>query len=171
MYFIEHLCDLSQRENHPEYVRMMQRDILRVIDAVAPPDGSGAANVRVVRKVLLALQQKSVLLPETVAELEAVLQNRDITSEIIAEGEEGANGGGGLSGGTRGVRLDKRQIKERVEEDRERHKRLRENIWAVSGEGDAEMEKLWEEGSDVGDDDYLAAREDLEERKRTIAFG
>lgn len=51
MYFIEHLCDLSMRENHPDYVRMMQRDILRVIDAVAPSDGSGAANVKVVRRV------------------------------------------------------------------------------------------------------------------------
>lgn len=51
MYFIEHLCDMAQRENHIEFVRMMQRDILRVVDAVAPTDGSGAANVRVVRKV------------------------------------------------------------------------------------------------------------------------
>ena len=30
---------------------MMQRDILRVVDAVAPSDGSGAANVKVVRRV------------------------------------------------------------------------------------------------------------------------
>ena len=50
MYFIEHLCDMAQRENHIEFVRMMQRDILRVVDAVAPSDGSGAANVKVVRK-------------------------------------------------------------------------------------------------------------------------
>lgn len=52
MYFIEHLCDMAAREGHQDYVRMMQRDILRVVDAVAPEDGSGAANVKVVRKVL-----------------------------------------------------------------------------------------------------------------------
>lgn len=51
MYFIEHLCDLAQREGHVEFVRMMERDIVRVIDAVAPSDGSGAANVKVVRRV------------------------------------------------------------------------------------------------------------------------
>ena len=51
MYFIEHLCDIAQRENHLEFVTMMQRDILRIIDAVAPSDGSGAANVKVVKKV------------------------------------------------------------------------------------------------------------------------
>ena len=51
MYFIEHLCDMAQRENHPNYVRMVQQDILTVVDAVAPSDGTGAANVKVVRRV------------------------------------------------------------------------------------------------------------------------
>ena len=51
MYFIEHLCDMAQRENHINFVRMMQKDILMVVDAVAPSDGSGAANVKVVRRV------------------------------------------------------------------------------------------------------------------------
>ena len=51
MYFIEHLCDIAQKENHLDFVTMMQRDIMRIIDAVAPSDGSGAANVKVVKKV------------------------------------------------------------------------------------------------------------------------
>lgn len=51
MYFIEHFLDLASRDGHPDYIRMMQRDIIRVVDAVAPDDGSGAANVKVVRKV------------------------------------------------------------------------------------------------------------------------
>lgn len=50
MYFIEHFLDLA-KDGHADYIRMMQRDIIRVVDAVAPDDGSGAANVRVVRKV------------------------------------------------------------------------------------------------------------------------
>lgn len=57
-------------------------------------------------------------------------------------------------------RLDKRQIEQRIEEDRERHKRERENIWAVPATDDAEMEKLWDETSDFGeDDDRLLAEE------------
>ena len=51
MYFIEHFLDLANKEGYGEYVRMIQRDIIRVVDAVAPDDGSGAANVKVVRKV------------------------------------------------------------------------------------------------------------------------
>lgn len=51
MYFIEHFLDSAQRDEHHDYIRMMQRDIIRVVDAVCPDDESGAANVRVVRKV------------------------------------------------------------------------------------------------------------------------
>lgn len=51
MYFIEHFLDMAHKEGYGEYVRMIQRDIIRVVDSVAPDDGSGAANVKVVRKV------------------------------------------------------------------------------------------------------------------------
>ena len=51
MYFIEHFLEMATKERHNDYARMMQRDIIRVVDAVCPEDGSGAANVKVVRKV------------------------------------------------------------------------------------------------------------------------
>lgn len=62
MYFIEHFMDMAQRDGHADYIRMMQRDIIRVVDAVAPDDGSGAANVKVVRKVRLFFLLLSVFL-------------------------------------------------------------------------------------------------------------
>jgi CTD kinase subunit gamma len=172
MYFIEHLCDLSLRENHLEYVRMMQRDILRVIDAVAPPDGSGAANVKVVRRVLAGLQAKEVLMPETVLELEALLKERDIAPSHPFISGLGAETNGAKRTAGRG--LDKVQIQQRIEEDRERHKRLRESIWAVpaaGGDEDVESEKLWEEGSDIGEDDSILGKEDRGERRQGIVFG
>lgn len=70
--------------------------------------------------------------------------------------------------GPAGMRLDKRQIEQRIEEDRERHKRLRESIWAVSGEDDMEFERLWDEVSEIGEDDYLAAEEDAMERRLAV---
>jgi CTD kinase subunit gamma len=51
MYFIEHFLEMASKDGHKGYVHMMRRDIIRVVDAVAPDDGSGAANVKVVRKV------------------------------------------------------------------------------------------------------------------------
>lgn len=51
MYFLEQLCDVAVREHANQYVHMIRRDILRIINAVAPIDGSGAANVKVARHV------------------------------------------------------------------------------------------------------------------------
>lgn len=52
MYFIEHFVETASKDRDTDtYVRMMQRDIIRVVDAVCPEDGSGAANVKVVRTV------------------------------------------------------------------------------------------------------------------------
>ncbi|KAH6668910.1 CTD kinase subunit gamma CTK3-domain-containing protein [Halenospora varia] len=178
MYFIEHLCDMAARENHHDYVRMMQRDILRVVDAVAPEDGSGAANVKVVRKVLQGLQSKSFLLAQTVSEIEECLKERDtlpdaiglsspITGDVEMTGTGGARDTPKKPNGASYPRLDKKQIEQRIEEDRERHKRLRENIWAVqqgAGGGDAEFEKLWEETSELGEDDFILYHEEAEER-------
>lgn len=62
-------------------------------------------------------------------------------------------------------KLDKKQIEQRIEEDRERHKRQRENIWAVPPGEDAEMEKLWEETSDLGEDDHRMGEEEWAEWK------
>lgn len=181
MYFIEHLCTTAQRESHPDYIRMLQRDILRIIDAVAPADGSGAANVKVVRRVLASLQKNAVLLPQTVVELEECLRERDVAVALGSEDDTAMNGSAGGGAGSRmetptgrngtvAGRLDKRQIEQRIEEDRERHKRLRESIWAVSGEDDVEFEKMWEEGSDIGDDDFFAAEEEAAERRMAVEF-
>jgi CTD kinase subunit gamma len=169
MFFIECLCEYAVKDNNGGdasamgYVRMLQRDILAVVECVVGEEG---ANVRVVRKVLGTLQGLSILMPETVSELDAVLKSREVAHPFTATDASPAQAG--RSGGQR---MDKRQIEQRIEEDRERHKRLRESIWAVPGEGYEELEKLWEEASDIGEDDNVVAREDAEERRKVIAFG
>lgn len=185
MYFLEHFCDLAARE-HPEYVRMIVRDILSIIDAVTPEDGSGAANVKVVSKVLAALAQKSILPPATVSEIEACLKDRDtlpshaVLSPIDGNAAAGKKGtpvsaaspqqrGSMAVRQSREARPDKRQIEQRIEEDRERHKRARESIWAMVADGDQEFERLWDEASEVAEDDYLAAEEDRTERDEVAA--
>ncbi|RGP72217.1 ctd kinase subunit gamma [Fusarium longipes] len=160
MYFIEHFLDMAQRDGHPDYIRMMQRDIIRVVDAVAPDDGSGAANVRVVRKVLQGLQGKGYLDSQAVIQIEDVIKERETNAADFAS----PNGDVEMSdippqtitkSGRRGPsnQLDKRQIEQRIEEDRERHKRERESIWAIPKTENAEMDRLWEETSDFGEDD------------------
>jgi CTD kinase subunit gamma len=171
MFFIECLCEYAVKDNNAGdgsamgYVRMLQRDILRVVECVVGEEG---ANVRIVRKVLGTLQNLSILMPETVSELDTVLKSREVAHPFTATEDE-SPASNSRAGGAQ--RMDKRQIEQRIEEDRERHKRLRESIWAVPGDGYEELEKLWEEASDVGEDDYVVAREDAEERRKVIAFG
>ncbi|KAI1487478.1 CTD kinase subunit gamma CTK3-domain-containing protein [Biscogniauxia mediterranea] len=194
MYFIEHLLEMASKEHHNEYVRMMQRDIIRVVDAVCPEDGSGAANVKVVRKVILGLKNKYILLDQTVVEIEGCLKERDTsavdlglsspangddagaagaamdlhvtsrprngaTSGVAATGNSGGAGGGG-SAVVVPNRLDKRQIEQRIEEDRERHKRMRENMWLVPQDLDAEARQFLDNTSDVGEDDHRLGEEE-----------
>ncbi|KAF9893739.1 hypothetical protein FE257_009909 [Aspergillus nanangensis] len=173
MYFIEHFCEMATKEDHAPYVRMIQRDILRIVDAVTPPDGSGAANVKHVRRVLSGLQNKAILSAETVAEINAGLKEREAHSEHLdLEADEGQDNKtkakSATPRGTRGsgMRVDKRQIEQRIEEDRERNKRLRESMWTVSGDDVDEHGKFWDEASDIGEDDFLAANEELMERRQ-----
>jgi CTD kinase subunit gamma len=68
------------------------------------------------------------------------------------------------------MRMDKRVIEQRIEEDRERNKRLRESVWAVGKDDQEELDKMWDEASEVGDDDYLMALEEADERRQGALF-
>ncbi|KAK8036694.1 CTD kinase subunit gamma [Apiospora rasikravindrae] len=190
MYFIEHFLEIASKERHAEsYVRMMQRDIIRVVDAVCPEDGSGAANVKVVRTVLQGLNGKGFLLDQTLTELEECLKDRDasqaeaglsspvngdvvMSTALPANGNAAANAtattaAGHSSGDARTTngtghttRLDKRQIEQRIEEDRERHKRRRENLWVVPRSQADERAKVMDDASEVDDDDFKFEREE-----------
>ena len=141
MSFIEHFCEMATKEDHLPYVRMIQRDILRVVDAVVPPDGTGAANVKHVRRVLQNLQTKEILSTETVTEIDAALKDReshpshlDLEHEDVAEGST-ARSKTGTPRSSKPQRVDTRQIEQRIEEDRERNKRLRESMCTSSTAG------------------------------------
>jgi CTD kinase subunit gamma len=166
MYFLPALCDIAKAQNELGYVRMMERDIMRIIDFVAPDDGSGAANVKVVRKVLQQLQNKGFLQKQTVVELEEWIAGRD---NVVATSPGGGHhstaapdtGMGGMGGSvTRStphstvrdpaynpsVRLDKRQI------------------------DDAELDKVQGEASDIDEDDLTIAREESDDRKKCFDY-
>lgn len=59
MFFIEHLCELGQREGHQVYIDNIERDMSKIINFVAPGTKAGAMNIQVVRKVLPPLLHES----------------------------------------------------------------------------------------------------------------
>ncbi|KAI1282269.1 CTD kinase subunit gamma CTK3-domain-containing protein [Xylaria sp. FL0933] len=184
MYFIEHLLEMASKERHNDYVRMMQRDIIRVVDAVCPENGSGAANVKVVRKVLQGLQNKFILLEQTVVEIEGCLKERDtsandfsLSSPLNGNEQSGApasttdlNLGGSQATQRNGASMKptRRQIEQRIEEDRERHKRMRESMWVVPSDPIEQARKLFAETSDLGVDDRILGEEEIAEFRSLI---
>lgn len=67
-------------------------------------------------------------------------------------------------------KMDKRAIEQRIEEDRERNKRLRESVWAVTGDDDQELDKMWEEGAAMGEDENVIADEEADERLQFVRY-
>ncbi|KAI1115057.1 CTD kinase subunit gamma CTK3-domain-containing protein [Nemania sp. NC0429] len=183
MYFIEHLLEMASKERHNDYVRMMQRDIIRVVDAVCPENGSGAANVKVVRKVLQGLQGKLILLEQTVIEIEGCLKERDTSAHDFSlssplndkeqPGRPSASASAtdpDVAGGPQqqpsqrngaNIKPTKRQIEQRIEEDRERHKRMRESMWVVPPNPIDQARKFFAETSDLGEDDHILGHEEI----------
>ena len=190
MYFLEHHCDVNGKEGgHPEYVSMVRRDIGRIVEAVAPLQQGSGANVKVVRRVVAGLGEKGVLSEDLVGEIERGLREKEerLGRELDEQGRDGnereaeRDGKEGemveqlesnkVTPKTRDDRkangaskVDKRAIEQRIEEDRERNKRLRESMWAVNGDDEQELDKMWEEGSDLNEDDYVIGEEEIEER-------
>lgn len=126
------------------------------------------------------MQSKNYLTAEKMAEINDCLKDRETVASHPALPEEQEQSQSEVPStvrpspsapaqkpqSTSTLRHDKRQIEQRIEEDRERHKRLRESMWAVNPEGNAEFERLWDDASDIGEDDLQAAEEDAMERKR-----
>ncbi|KAH8653672.1 CTD kinase subunit gamma CTK3-domain-containing protein [Xylariales sp. PMI_506] len=215
MYFIVPFLEMAEQERNQDYIRRMQRDILRVVDAVCPEDGSGVANIKVVRKVLQGLNEKGFLLDQTVVEIEECLKDRAAVShadlgmsspvageggadskgsaEAVPSSSSGAKGdastGAGASAGSGQhqnqqqqqhhhqsqqqktsrpgqvlpPKVEKRQMEQRIEEDRERHKKRRESMWVVPKDEEEKRMKLWDDVSDLGEDDFRLGQEESEE--------
>jgi len=129
--------------------------------------------------VLQGLQKKDFIESQAVTQIEEVLKERETSHDVgLSSPPNGDAEFGDMPpsqtiprssrGSTASQRLDKKQVEQRIEEDRERHKRQRENIWAVPKGVDAEMWKIWEESSDLGEDDHIMGREELTEHEQCV---
>ncbi|KAK9377371.1 CTD kinase subunit gamma CTK3-domain-containing protein [Lipomyces chichibuensis] len=151
LYFLETLCENSIRTGYEEYVDMVTRDLWEILDKVVPPAQGALANVALARKALDNLKQKSIITSENYESVVAMLSERGklVSQEEFQMQKELPS-------------FSKEEILRRMEEDRERHKRMRENIWVIPP-GDAmqiEFENAWETTSSLDDDDYELMREE-----------
>ncbi|GJE97348.1 CTD kinase subunit gamma [Phanerochaete sordida] len=190
LYFLDSLCEASllvksqhgsvRQEGHASasnslYVDYVSRDLGKIVESVVPEGRQGLPNLMSTKQILESWRSKRVVDPQTVDDVMSFLESRKASLEEPADSRP-ANP------------LPKQEIFKRIEEDRERHKRLRERRWVQpvshlphahlppqlasflpltddgDGEGeltlDIEFENDWEATSDWNEDDDEAAQEE-----------
>ncbi|KAG5638051.1 hypothetical protein H0H81_002085 [Sphagnurus paluster] len=209
LYFLDSLCETcllveshssSQAKDSNLYVSFVPRDLGKIVENVVPQGRQGLPNLVSTkqvtshpltiqllsnsnfRKILESWRSKRVIDPQTVDGVLTSLNARQSASS--SEPPEAS------STSHAHVALPRNEIFKRIEEDRERHKRLRERRWVqpvtrnpashhhpplasfipltTTGDGaheqsiDIEFENEWETTSDWNEDDIEAATEEAE---------
>lgn len=177
----EELSEMAMREQHVDYINRIRDNIQHFMDNICPPERPIAANIRIVRKGVERMHKLGLFSNTRAKELDEMLkhrtsssQNPDLDAVEAAHkqdpGEEAhdmkhrwpnAFGDNKPSGAKRPT--DKKQIEQRIEEDRERHKRLKESIWQIGNGEHEESDKMWEECSDIDEGDLMAAEDETSE--------
>ncbi|KAK0484763.1 CTD kinase subunit gamma CTK3-domain-containing protein [Armillaria novae-zelandiae] len=183
LYFLDSLCEMSLlvkshakvvRSNRPEsnqYVDYVARDLGKIVECVVPSGREGLPNLISTRQILESWKTKRVIDPEIIDEALSNISARENNP--------------GESSSTHRAHLPRQEIFKRIEEDRERHKRLRERRWVQpishnpstqqltsfmpfteKGDGefelslDIEFENEWDTVSDWNEDDEEACAEE-----------
>ncbi|KAH9836478.1 CTD kinase subunit gamma CTK3-domain-containing protein [Rhodofomes roseus] len=196
LYLLDSLCETSLlAKSHPGsvshdpnqqhssyYVDYVARDLGKIVEYVVPEGRQGLPNLMSTKQILENWRSKRVLDPQKVDDALATLDSRRAALEQEQEQEQSTELSKPINS------LPRQEIFKRIEEDRERHKRLRERRWVQpvahnphthlppqlacllpltddgDGEGeltlDIEFENDWETTSDWNEDDDEAAVEE-----------
>ncbi|KAJ2745181.1 hypothetical protein GGI20_002363 [Coemansia sp. BCRC 34301] len=143
LFVIDAILISSNRASAQTWADLLKKSIVATVTAVIPSNPGGDSNVPQVRKVVSGWKRKSVFDKGVVEKLDKLLEKR-------------GGGGGGGSGSTNDSGMKHQEILKRIEEDRERHKRHKEDVWIrPPGElPESELEVYWDAASDFNDADW-----------------
>ncbi|KAG0258130.1 hypothetical protein BGZ95_005048, partial [Linnemannia exigua] len=144
-YVLDSICHQSHKAGFSGYIDLIQKNLPKIIECVTPSGPKGNVNVAGTKKILELWRVRKLFSDSAIDKVEKPLLSREL----------GANAPTSLDTG-----FTKDDILKRMDEDRERHKRIREEIWIRPSEEDPEAEFLqnWDEVSDLDEVDY----EDME---------
>lgn len=191
-----HSSSLGSDPRNNQYVGFVTRDLGKIVECVVPAGREGLPNLISTKQVrgpyafldelcskipqiLESWRSKRVIDPQVVDEAMSILSVRDAPADTSTSHEKVQ---------TSHISLSRNEVFKRIEEDRERHKRLRERRWVQpishnapsqlgmvsflpldsDGEGDGELaidvefENDWETTSDWNEDDVDAVTEETE---------
>lgn len=131
-YLIDTL--VNSTTNGEDYREFIKNDLKTILDLVVPLDGS--LNVKHVTKILDGWIRKEIFENNLLNELKEYISNKTKSSHVP---------------GTKG------DIIRRIEEDRERHKKAKENVWMqninASDYDECEFHALWDKTGALDDSD------------------
>ncbi|KAJ7729645.1 CTD kinase subunit gamma CTK3-domain-containing protein [Mycena maculata] len=193
LHFLDSLCEtcllvkshsssIGSDSGNKQYVDFVNRDIGKIVECVVPAGREGLPNLTSTKQILESWRSKRVVDPQTVDDVLSVLEKRtpptpsEVSSEAPVQHPKSSHSS-----------LSRTEVFKRIEEDRERHKRLRERRWVqpishratgqmnmlsflpLTGENgddvlavDVEFENDWETTSDWNEDDDEAAADESE---------
>ncbi|GJJ75598.1 CTD kinase subunit gamma [Entomortierella parvispora] len=145
LYVLDSICQQSLKAHFAGYTDLLQRGLSKVIDLVAPAGAKGNVNVAGTKKILEMWKTRKIFPANVLDKVMQSLSSRDLGASVLVTSDTG---------------FSKDDILRRMDEDRERHKRIREEIWIRPPEEAPEDEFLesWNDTSDIEDVDY----EDME---------
>ncbi|GAA5801224.1 CTD kinase subunit gamma CTK3-domain-containing protein [Helicostylum pulchrum] len=130
IYVLDAIFSASQKARYTSYIEQTRPDLPRIIHAVVAGGPKGVLNIPNTQKILNNWKRKGYFEEKDLEEAEKPLLEHD--SSLIPTQ-------------TNAEAFSKEDILRRMEEDRERHKRLREEIWIRPPEEskDSEFEEFW----------------------------
>ncbi|THH26356.1 hypothetical protein EUX98_g7833 [Antrodiella citrinella] len=187
LYFLDSLCETSLlakahsgtdgSQTSSYYVDYVSRDLGKIVEYVVPDGRQGLPNLMSTKQILESWRSKRVIDPQKVDDVMAALDSREDAKDAAED----------ATGPPTAAPLPRNEVFKRIEEDRERHKRLRERRWVQpvshnsnstqlasflpltdDGDGDEELtldiefENDWETTSDWNEDDDDAALDENE---------
>lgn len=127
LYFLDSLAETSSTLGPPDapYLALITRDLPSIVDHVVP-HRDGLLNLKSARAILDSWRARRVLDPSVVDAVLATLKERHFKTDTSNSSTSGA-----ASSSSSSSKMSKTEVLRRIEEDRERQKRLRERMWIL----------------------------------------
>ncbi|KAF9925063.1 hypothetical protein FBU30_005112 [Linnemannia zychae] len=144
-YVLDSICHQSHKAGFTGYIDLIQKNLPKIIEYVTPSGPKGNVNVAGTKKILELWRARKLFSDSALDKVEKPLLSRELGANAPTVSDIG---------------FTKDDILKRMDEDRERHKRIREEIWIRPSDEDpgAEFLQNWDDVSDLDDVDY----EDME---------
>ncbi|KAK1217341.1 hypothetical protein PQX77_020002 [Marasmius sp. AFHP31] len=142
LYFLDSLCETclllkshstGGSSNTNLYVDYVSRDLPSIVENVVPPGREGLPNLVSTRQILENWRSKRVIDPQVIDTVISTLELRQSETQNDLPEPEPENDAPTVQprhqSDHKKSRLPRQEVFKRIEEDRERHKRLRERRW------------------------------------------